>query len=140
MTLYERARIPRAGEENSDRKNVRHVAGCGKLAAGSWLRVLPSKCQMSAFCGISGEKCTPQGVTLCVPGSFSGRLTSPKPQRGPDPRNRMSLAICCADDEKEDTKKRFPSSTCPDVSTTRRVPSKTGLKGNTTGESSMAFN
>ena len=27
------------------------------------------------------------------PGSFSGRINSPKPERGPEPRNRMSLAI-----------------------------------------------
>ena len=27
------------------------------------------------------------------PGSFSGRLSSPRPQRGPEPRYRMSLAI-----------------------------------------------
>lgn len=28
-----------------------------------------------------------------LPGSFSGRLSSPSPHRGPDPRYRMSLAI-----------------------------------------------
>ena len=28
------------------------------------------------------------------PGSFSGRESSPMPDRGPDPRNRMSFAIC----------------------------------------------
>ena len=27
------------------------------------------------------------------PGSFSGRESSPRPQRGPDPRSRTSLAI-----------------------------------------------
>ena len=27
------------------------------------------------------------------PGSFSGRISSPKPERGPEPRKRMSLAI-----------------------------------------------
>ena len=27
------------------------------------------------------------------PGSFSGRINSPKPERGPEPRKRMSLAI-----------------------------------------------
>ncbi len=27
------------------------------------------------------------------PGSFSGRESSPRPERGPDPRKRMSLAI-----------------------------------------------
>ena len=28
-----------------------------------------------------------------LPGSFSGSLSSPKPQRGPEPKRRMSLAI-----------------------------------------------
>ena len=27
------------------------------------------------------------------PGSFSGRISSPSPERGPEPRKRMSLAI-----------------------------------------------
>jgi hypothetical protein len=27
------------------------------------------------------------------PGSFSGRISSPRPERGPEPRKRMSLAI-----------------------------------------------
>src|ERR1700754_5323055 len=27
------------------------------------------------------------------PGSFSGRISSPKPERGPEPSRRMSLAI-----------------------------------------------
>jgi hypothetical protein len=27
-----------------------------------------------------------------LPGSFSGKLSSPRPQRGPDPRYRMSFA------------------------------------------------
>src|ERR1700730_7412376 len=27
------------------------------------------------------------------PGSFSGRINSPRPERGPDPRKRISLAI-----------------------------------------------
>ena len=27
------------------------------------------------------------------PGSFAGRMSSPSPERGPDPRKRMSLAI-----------------------------------------------
>jgi hypothetical protein len=31
------------------------------------------------------------------PGSFSGRLSSPKPHRGPDPRCRMSFAIFISD-------------------------------------------
>lgn len=31
-----------------------------------------------------------------TPGSFSGRLSSPSPQRGPDPRKRISLAIWAA--------------------------------------------
>lgn len=30
---------------------------------------------------------------MLLPGSFSGRLISPRPQRGPDARKRMSLAI-----------------------------------------------
>ena len=38
------------------------------------------------------------GLTLpgmmLLPGSFSGRLSSPSPHRGPLPRNLMSLAIC----------------------------------------------
>mmetsp|Transcript_9691 Transcript_9691/g.24941 ORF Transcript_9691/g.24941 Transcript_9691/m.24941 type:complete len:204 (-) Transcript_9691:591-1202(-) len=41
------------------------------------------------------------GLTLpgmmLLPGSFSGRLSSPRPQRGPLPRNRMSLAIFMSD-------------------------------------------
>ena len=28
-----------------------------------------------------------------LPGSFSGSLSSPRPQRGPEPSRRMSLAI-----------------------------------------------
>ena len=28
-----------------------------------------------------------------LPGSFSGRINSPRPQRGPEPRYRMSFAI-----------------------------------------------
>lgn len=32
-----------------------------------------------------------------LPGSFSGRDSSPRPQRGPDPRNRMSLATFISD-------------------------------------------
>src|SRR3984893_10477929 len=28
-----------------------------------------------------------------LPGSFSGRVSSPRPQRGPEPSQRMSLAI-----------------------------------------------
>ncbi len=31
------------------------------------------------------------------PGSFSGRLSSPKPERGPEPISRMSLAILNSD-------------------------------------------
>src|ERR1700736_281896 len=31
------------------------------------------------------------------PGSFSGRLSSPSPHRGPDPSQRMSLAIFMSD-------------------------------------------
>jgi len=27
------------------------------------------------------------------PGSFSGRINSPRPERGPDPNSRMSFAI-----------------------------------------------
>ena len=38
------------------------------------------------------------GLTLpgmmLLPGSFSGRLSSPRPQRGPLPRKRMSFATC----------------------------------------------
>ena len=30
---------------------------------------------------------------MLLPGSFSGKLSSPSPHLGPDPRNRMSLAI-----------------------------------------------
>ena len=30
---------------------------------------------------------------ILLPGSFSGRLSSPNPQRGPEPRYRMSFAI-----------------------------------------------
>ncbi len=32
-----------------------------------------------------------------LPGSFSGKEISPKPQRGPDPRNLKSLAIFIRD-------------------------------------------
>ena len=32
------------------------------------------------------------GIML-LPGSFSGRMSSPRPQRGPEPRRRRSLAI-----------------------------------------------
>ena len=32
-----------------------------------------------------------------LPGSFSGRLSSPMPQRGPEPSRRMSLAILISD-------------------------------------------
>ena len=31
------------------------------------------------------------------PGSFSGRRSSPKPERGPEPSKRMSLAILNSD-------------------------------------------
>ena len=41
------------------------------------------------------------GLTLpgmmLLPGSFSGSLSSPSPHLGPEPRNRMSLAICMYD-------------------------------------------
>jgi hypothetical protein len=30
---------------------------------------------------------------MLLPGSFSGKLSSPRPQRGPDPRYRISFAI-----------------------------------------------
>ena len=30
---------------------------------------------------------------MLLPGSFSGRMSSPSPQRGPEPRRRRSLAI-----------------------------------------------
>ena len=30
-----------------------------------------------------------------LPGSLAGMMSSPMPQRGPDERNRMSLAILC---------------------------------------------
>jgi len=36
------------------------------------------------------------------PGSFSGSDSSPKPQRGPDPRKRMSLAIFIIEHAKTD--------------------------------------
>lgn len=36
--------------------------------------------------------CRIPGMIL-LPGSFSGRLSSPSPQRGPEARKRMSLAI-----------------------------------------------
>ena len=32
-----------------------------------------------------------------LPGSFSGSLSSPSPQRGPEPSRRMSLAIFVID-------------------------------------------
>ena len=32
-----------------------------------------------------------------LPGSFSGSLSSPRPQRGPEPSRRMSLAILVSD-------------------------------------------
>ena len=32
------------------------------------------------------------GIIL-LPGSFSGKLSSPRPHRGPEPRYRISLAI-----------------------------------------------
>mmetsp|Transcript_29221 Transcript_29221/g.74971 ORF Transcript_29221/g.74971 Transcript_29221/m.74971 type:complete len:277 (-) Transcript_29221:852-1682(-) len=48
---------------------------------------------------VSASHCV--GLTLpgmmLLPGSFSGRLSSPRPQRGPLPRNRMSLAIFMSD-------------------------------------------
>ena len=41
------------------------------------------------------------GLTLpgmmLLPGSFSGSLSSPSPHLGPEPRNRMSFAICMHD-------------------------------------------
>ena len=40
---------------------------------------------------IKGDYCLP-GIML-EPGSFSGSSSSPSPQRGPEPRKRMSLAI-----------------------------------------------
>lgn len=30
---------------------------------------------------------------MLLPGSFSGRMSSPSPERGPEPRKRISLAI-----------------------------------------------
>jgi hypothetical protein len=35
------------------------------------------------------------------PGSFSGRLSSPNPHLGPDPKNLISLAIFIRDTAKE---------------------------------------
>ena len=44
---------------------------------------------------VSASACV--GLTLPgmieLPGSFSGRLSSPRPERGPDPNRRKSLAI-----------------------------------------------
>jgi hypothetical protein len=37
------------------------------------------------------------------PGSFSGRLSSPSPLLGPEPKNLISLAILCKDVAKEAT-------------------------------------
>ena len=34
---------------------------------------------------------------MLLPGSFSGSISSPKPQRGPEPKNRMSFAIFIKD-------------------------------------------
>lgn len=36
------------------------------------------------------------------PGSFSGRLSSPNPLLGPDPKNLISLAILCKEVAKVD--------------------------------------
>ena len=48
---------------------------------------------------VSASDCV--GLTLPgmieEPGSFSGRLSSPRPERGPEPRKRMSLAILNSD-------------------------------------------
>ena len=42
---------------------------------------------------VPSPRCRYRYRRLDVPGSFSGRLISPRPHRGPDPRNLMSLAI-----------------------------------------------
>ena len=49
-----------------------------------------------------------------LPGSFSGRISSPSPLRGPDPSSRMSLAIL----------KRLTATvrTAPDISTMASLP------------------
>ena len=39
------------------------------------------------------------GIIL-LPGSFSGKLNSPNPDRGPDPKNLISLAIFIIDTDK----------------------------------------
>ena len=48
---------------------------------------------------VSASHCV--GLTLPgmieEPGSFAGSFSSPSPERGPDPRSRMSLAILWSD-------------------------------------------
>jgi hypothetical protein len=64
------------------------------LAAGEGQRaeLLPNTCTQTC---VSASHCV--GLTLPgmidEPGSFSGRDSSPRPERGPEPRKRMSLAI-----------------------------------------------
>lgn len=36
------------------------------------------------------------------PGSFSGKLSSPNPLLGPDPKNLISFAILCKDEARLD--------------------------------------
>mmetsp|Transcript_28683 Transcript_28683/g.72021 ORF Transcript_28683/g.72021 Transcript_28683/m.72021 type:complete len:249 (-) Transcript_28683:730-1476(-) len=81
---------------------------CSALAIIIGLKTLSSKCPLlpptliatalpmtCAHTMVIASHCV--GLTLPgimeLPGSFSGRMSSPRPQRGPEPRRRMSLAI-----------------------------------------------
>lgn len=53
---------------------------------------LPMTCAATIVIASHCVGLTFPGIML-LPGSFSGKLSSPNPQRGPEPRYRMSLAI-----------------------------------------------
>ncbi len=78
---------------------VTHNLSCkhGDGLALSWVDLTYKKCRVSVTFGWCGNNIIPGIMEL--PGSFSGRDNSPRPQRGPEPKNLRSLAIFMIEQE-----------------------------------------